>query len=65
MKTYLQIVDGYPVPYSLTVYSHMQVADAGKYRMQIEKWLAENRPGSVIDRIEGAYVFYKEEGREG
>jgi hypothetical protein len=55
---HLQILDGHPVPYSLTTRIAGESVDAEPYRQAVEAWLAWARPGQKIERIEGAYVFY-------
>ena len=54
----LQILDGHPVPYSLTTQIEGESVDAEPVRAKVEAWLAWARPGQTIERIDGAYVFY-------
>lgn len=50
------IIDGHPVPYSLTVSG---AADGPAIRRAAEEWLARAKPDAVITRIDGSYVFYE------
>jgi hypothetical protein len=56
----LEIIDGHPVPYSLTVQINGEsIQDARKFSVQIAGWLAAKKPEMEIVRYEGAYVFYE------
>ena len=56
--THFNILDGHPVPYSLTItdadgeMTEEQIRDAGT------RWLRSNKPEMQVTRIEGYYVFY-------
>jgi len=56
----LQILDGHPVPYSLTTQIAGESVDAEPHRQKVETWLAWARPGQRIERIEVSYVFYSD-----
>lgn len=54
----LTVLDGHPVPHSLTLQSGGVSIDAINHRVFVHDWLKERNPDMDITRIEGAYVFY-------
>lgn len=54
-----RIIDGHPVPYSLTVEpGDRSDLTTDEVRRAAERWLAESKPQMRIVRIDGHYVYY-------
>lgn len=53
--THTIITDGTPVPFSLTVSG---VSSAAAIRRAAATWLARAKPGAIIERVDGQYVYY-------
>jgi hypothetical protein len=62
----VRVLDGHPVPSSLTVQhcvrgAWVSVDDANDHRDLVSKWMVAHRPNQDVERIDGPYVFYTSE----
>ena len=51
----MQIIDGHPVPYSLTVYGAIDEMDI---KQTAQNYLEKHKPDMKVTHTDGKYVFY-------